>query len=123
MDGDSDVMRIDEGHESDDDGCDEESEMEESEEESDAEEWLAVDGGNFCRMNMHLDEPRRQIQDAAFDLQSLQVGNQVYHTQDVLRRIGSPPASSPLMEGQSPSSRIKKARRHEEELATMEHIC
>ena len=43
----------------------------------DAEEWLAVDGGEFCRVNTHLDEARRQLDDAAFVMQTLQMGSPV----------------------------------------------
>lgn len=78
---------------------------------SDAEEWLAEDGGTFRRMNTHLDEPRQKMVDAAFEMQSLQVGSSSQITNTVLHRIGSPSSS----EGQSPFSRTKKVRRYEEE--------
>jgi len=82
---------------------------------SDAEEWLAEDGGTFRRMNTHLDGPRQKMMDTAFEMQSLRVGSSSRMASSVLHRIGSPSSYSPAQEGQSPFSRTKKVRRHEEE--------
>lgn len=82
---------------------------------SDAEEWLAEDGGTFRRMNTHLDGPRQKMADTAFEMQSLQVGSSSQMASSVLHQIGSPSSYPPAREGQSPFSRTKKVRRYEDE--------
>ena len=92
----------------------------ELDDDSDAEEWLAEEGGTFRRLNAHLDEPRRKMMDAAFEMQSLQVGRPAHLGDNcILHRMGSPlssPHGSPSLEGEKSSfSRTKKVRRHEDD--------
>ena len=85
--------------------------------ESDAEEWFAEDGGTFRRMNTHLDAPRQKMADTAFEMQSLHVGSPLLTANSILQHMEIP-SHSQAQEGHSrwgASSRIKKARRHEEE--------
>ena len=79
----------------------------ELDDDSDAEEWLAEEGGTFRRLNAHLDEPRRKMMDAAFEMQSLQVGRPAHLGDNcILHRMGSPfssPHGSPSLEGEKSS--------------------
>lgn len=95
--------------------------MDRDDDDSDAEDWIAEDGGTFRRMNMHMDEPRRQIKELALGTQNLKMSSNVQQGDE--RRV-SPlitPVPGYILPSPDPldvppqSVRSKKARRYEDD--------